>query len=90
VTEGPLIWRGEVYLSVREVASCYGVEVREIEHWIREQLLELPRTIDGKLAIPLAQLDRVARLVQYTRMLDLDTRAIQILIPDRFDRSETY
>jgi len=75
-----IVWRGESFISVTEAASCYGLEARDIEVWFELDLLEPPRRVEGVDAISVEQLDRLAALIQYTRILGLDPEIIRLLL----------
>ena len=75
-----IVWHGETYVTITDAASCYHVEIVEIQRWVEEELLEPPRTIEGESAIPVAALDRIARLVHYSRVLGLDCGAMHLVL----------
>jgi hypothetical protein len=78
--ERRIVWEGETYVSVRDAASCYAIEVRVITEWIDEELLDPPKTIRGVRALPVRDLDRLALLVHYTRLLGLECGAIRLIL----------
>ncbi len=80
MTIRPILWHGETYITVKDAASCYTIEVLEIQRWISEDLLEPPRVIQGEPAISIASLDRLARLVHYSRVLGLHDTAIRLVL----------
>jgi hypothetical protein len=80
MTTRHIVWQGETYVTVADAASWYTVEIVEIERWVSEELLEPPRVIRGERAIPVAALDRLARLVHYSRVLGLHETAIRLML----------
>jgi len=75
-----IFWRGETYIAVEDAASCYGIATREIELWVDEELLDPPRSIKGVRAIRASDLDRIAALIRFTRVLGLETDVIRLLL----------
>lgn len=75
-----IVHRGEVYVTVTDAASCYGLEITEVRQWIVEELIEAPARIEGTEAWPAARLDRIAALVRCTRLLGLDPRTVRALV----------
>ena len=75
-----IVWQGTTYVTLNDAASCYGVEVREIQVWVEQELLEPPRSVEGRDVIPVTQLDRLAALIRYTRVLGLEPDVIRLLL----------
>lgn len=75
-----IVWHGETYITVQDAASWYTVEIVEIERWVSEEFLEPPRVVEGQRAMPVASLDRLARLVHYSRVLGLHDSAIRLVL----------
>lgn len=75
-----LVWRGETYVSLRDAAGCYNLQVTEVEQWISAELLPAPTRIDGAPALPARCLGRIATFVRYTRLLGLDISAVRVMI----------
>ena len=80
MTAGRLVWEGEVYISVEEAASCYGLRVTEVESWFEERLLAPPRVVKGITALPTSELDRIATIVRYTRLFGVDAGSLRLLV----------
>jgi hypothetical protein len=80
MTTRHIVWQGETYITVKEAASWYTIEIVEIDRWVSEELLEPPRVIAGERAIRVAALDRLARLVHYSRVLELHDTAIRLVL----------
>ena len=80
MTARQMVWHGRTYISVSEAASCYSIEVRQIEQWVEEDLLAPPAAIEGERAVPVDELDRIALLVRCTRVLGLDAAAIHLIV----------
>lgn len=80
MTTRTIVWHGETYVRIRDAAAWYTVEIVEIERWVSEELLDPPDVIEGERAIRLATLDRLARLVHYSRVLGLHDTAIRLLL----------
>ena len=74
------VHRGELYVSVTDAAACYRLTTTEVEEWVREELLDAPRQVRGTRVVHASQLDRLARLVHYTRLLGLSTQTIRVLM----------
>lgn len=77
---GAIVWHGEIYVSVESAAAWYRIEVTEIERWASEELLDPPRVVEGERALTLAAVDRLARLVHYSRVLGLHETAMRLMV----------
>ena len=73
-------YRGETFISVEEAASCYAIEVHQLEQWVEEELLDPPASVEGLRAIRERDLDRVALLIRYTRLLGCDPATVRALL----------
>lgn len=56
--------RGEVFLSLEEVASCYQVELSFLREVYEMGLIGPGELAEGRLAIPARELDRVAEILR--------------------------
>ena len=75
-----IVWKGETYVTLQDAASWYTIEIVQIEHWVSEELLDSPEVIEGRPALPVAMLDRLARIVHYSRVLGLHDTAIRMIL----------
>jgi hypothetical protein len=67
--------RGEVFVTLEAAAECYHVEARWIEEIYGEGLLGRGERVGASIAVPAAELDRLAAILRWHRHhgLDLDT-----------------
>lgn len=76
-------WRGEEYVSMAEVATCFDVAVVQLDEWIDEDLIAAPVVHENIRVFPLRELDRIALIIHYTRTVGLDVSAVSIYVRRR-------
>ena len=74
--------RGELFVTVESAAACYRVEARWIEEIHGRGWLGPAERVEGGLALPVRQLDRLAALVRWHRHLGLELEAAAALLAD--------
>lgn len=69
---------GEAFVTIEAAAECYRVEARWIEQVWAEGLLAGER-VEGALALPATELDRLAAILRWHRHHGLDLDAVRAL-----------
>lgn len=77
-------WRGETYVSLSEVATCFGITVSELDDWIDQRFLVTPSMIEGVRVFPVREIDRIALIVHYTHTVGFDEVAVRLFVRQRF------
>jgi len=80
-------WRGETYVSLKEVAVCFGITLPELDDWIDQRFIDAPAMIDGVRAFPVQEIDRIALIVHYTHTVGFDEVAVRLFIQQRYRHS---
>lgn len=74
--------RGEVFVTLESAAECYQVEPRWIEEVYRHGFLGRGERVGGALAVPAAELDRLAAILRWHRHLGVELEAVVALLAD--------
>ncbi|MHC5005596.1 MAG: hypothetical protein ACYTJ0_21050 [Planctomycetota bacterium] len=74
-----IVHHGRIYVTVSDAATCYGLEIRELQQWVAAELIEPPAEVEGEPAWPAVRLERIAALVRCTHLLGLELATIRAL-----------
>ena len=74
--------RGEVFVTLEAAAECYQVEMHWIEEIYRHGLLGRVERVSGALAVPAAELDRLAAILRWHRHHGVELDAVLALLAD--------
>ena len=74
--------RGEAFVTLETAAECYQVELRWIEEVYRHGLLGRAERVSGSLAVPAAELDRLAAILRWHRHHGFDLDTVLALLGD--------
>lgn len=77
---GTISIRGEAYLTLETVASCYEVEVEWVEEVYEHGLIGRGERVGDSTAVAAEMLDRVARILQLSRQLGINLEGIAALL----------
>jgi hypothetical protein len=83
VTARVLVIRGQAYLTLETMATCYAVEVAWIEEVYEHGLLGRGEEIEGSIAVAAVMLDRFARILQLHRQQGINVAGISSLFGAR-------
>jgi hypothetical protein len=72
--------RGEVYVTLEAAADCYRVEARWLERLHEEGLLARAERVEGALALPASELDRLAAILRWHRHLGVELEVVRALL----------
>jgi hypothetical protein len=80
VRAGRIEIRGEVFVTLAAVAECYRIEPERVEEFHAAGLIGGGERVEGALAVPAAELDRLAAVLRWHRHLGLELEAIAALL----------
>jgi hypothetical protein len=73
---------GEAFITIETAAECYQVEVRWVEEIARRGILGPAEEVQGSLAFPAAELDRLAAILRWHRHHELELGLVVSLVGD--------
>ncbi len=77
---GVVTIRGERWITLEEVAECYRVEVTWVEDVYEHGLLGRGEHVGESIAVAVAMLERVARVLQLERRCGVNLAGIVLLL----------
>jgi len=80
MTRATITIRGELYVTLEAVASCYQVEVAWVEEAYELGLLGRGERVSGATAVEAAMLDRVGRILRLHRQQGVNLPGIVMLL----------
>lgn len=72
--------RGELFVTLETAAECYRVEVRWIEQVYDTGLLGSGERVGGSIAVPAAELDRLAAVLRWHRHHGLELETVLAML----------
>lgn len=75
-----IVLRGELYLSLEEVAECYHVELAWVREVVDLGLLGRCELTRGRLVVAATRLDRVAEILRLQRQQGVNLAGIAMLL----------